>query len=94
MYDRIVRVRPGLGLGADPLPDMLARLQGLVMGCLPGKPFTLDNFRSLTRDSICTDDGFARLGLPRRGLMEVLPTYLTPRSTTTALIRRTITTRR
>ena len=91
---RTTAAAAGLPCHIVALPDMLARLQGLVMGCLPGKPFTLDNFRSLTRDSICTDDGFARLGLPRRGLMEVLPTYLTPRSTTTALIRRTITTRR
>ncbi|MGC8517088.1 MAG: complex I NDUFA9 subunit family protein [Steroidobacteraceae bacterium] len=60
------------------LPDSLARLQGVILGCLPGKPFTLDNFRSLTRDSVCTEDGFERLGLPRHRLLELLPTYLTP----------------
>ncbi len=60
------------------LPDSLARLQGLIMGLLPGKPFTLDNFRSLTRDSICTEDGFDRLGLPRHRLLELLPIYLAP----------------
>ena len=35
------------------LPDVLARIQGVVMGLLPGKPFSLDNFRSLTLDSVC-----------------------------------------
>jgi uncharacterized protein YbjT (DUF2867 family) len=60
------------------LPDTLARLQGLFMGLLPGKPFTLDNFRSLTRDSVCTEDGFERLGLARHRLLELLPTYLIP----------------
>jgi NADH dehydrogenase len=58
------------------LPDSLARLQGLIMGLLPGKPFTLDNFRSLTRDSVCTEDGFERLGLARHRLLELLATYL------------------
>lgn len=61
------------------LPDALGRLQGVVMQRVPGKPFTLDNFRSLTRDSLCTEDGFARLGLPRHAMMDILPTYLAPR---------------
>ena len=60
------------------LPDVLGRLQGAVMGLVPGKPFTLDNFRSLTRDSVCAQDGFARLGLRRHAMMEILPTYLAP----------------
>ena len=60
------------------LPDPLARLQGVVLGCLPGKPFTLDNFRSLTRDSVCAEDGFERLGLTRHRLLDLLPTYLAP----------------
>ncbi len=58
------------------LPDFLARLQALALGMLPGKPFTLDNFRSLTSDSLCTEDGFARLGIEPRRMAAVLPTYL------------------
>lgn len=61
------------------LPDALGRLQGTIMDFVPGKPFTLDNFRSLTRDSVCTEDGFARLGIKPRAMMEILPTYLAPR---------------
>jgi uncharacterized protein YbjT (DUF2867 family) len=62
-----------------PLPDTLARLQGLVMGMLPGKPFSLDNFRSLTLDSVCREDGCRRLGITPRPMLAVLPTYLEPR---------------
>jgi uncharacterized protein YbjT (DUF2867 family) len=62
-----------------PLPDMVARLQGVVMGLMPGKPFSLDNFRSLTRDSVCREDGCRRLGIEPLGMLAVLPTYLEPR---------------
>lgn len=45
------------------LPDALGRLQAAVMDFLPGKPFSRDNFRSLTVDNICRDDGCTRLGI-------------------------------
>jgi NADH dehydrogenase len=45
------------------LPDFAARLQGLIMDFVPGRPFSSDNYRSLTLDSICRVDGFARLGI-------------------------------
>jgi uncharacterized protein YbjT (DUF2867 family) len=60
------------------LPDTLARLQGLVMGLLPGKPFSLDNFRSLTLDSVCHEDGCAALGIVPRPMLAELPRYLNP----------------
>ena len=60
------------------LPDALGRLQGAVLGRVPGKPFTLDNFRSLTRDSLCAENGLHRLGISPRGMWEILPTYLAP----------------
>ncbi len=60
------------------LPDALGRLQAALLGLLPGKPFSLDNFRSLTADSICMQDGLARLGIPPRHMMAVLPFYLGP----------------
>ena len=60
------------------LPDTLARLQGLVMGLLPGKPFSLDNFRSLTLDSVCREDGCAALGIVPRPMLAELPRYLNP----------------
>jgi uncharacterized protein YbjT (DUF2867 family) len=66
----------GLPCHIVPLPDVLARVQGIVMGLLPGKPFTLDNFRSLTVDSVCREDGCARLGIEPRPMLAVLPDYL------------------
>ena len=59
-----------------PLPDVVAQLQGLVMGFLPGKPFSLDNFRSLTVDCVCQENGCARLGITPQHMQGVLPTYL------------------
>ncbi len=60
------------------LPDALGLLQAMLLGLLPGKPLSLDNFRSLTVDSICTQDGLARLGISPRHLMAILPFYLGP----------------
>lgn len=60
------------------LPDLLGRLQATLLGLAPGKPFSLDNFRSLTVDSVCTQDGLARLGISPRRMMSVLPSYLGP----------------
>ena len=60
------------------LPDALGWLQAMLLGLLPGKPFSLDNFRSLSVDSVCQRDGLARLGISPRHLMAVLPFYLGP----------------
>lgn len=67
------------------LPDALGRLQAALLGLLPGKPFSLDNFRSLTVDSICTQDGLARLGISPHYMMAVLPFYLGPFTAPTEL---------
>jgi NADH dehydrogenase len=60
------------------LPDVLGFLQAAVLGLIPGKPFSLDNFRSLSIDAVCTQDGFARLGISPRHMMAELPFYLGP----------------
>ena len=60
------------------LPDAVARVQGVVMGLLPGKPFSLDNFRSLTLDSVCRENGCAALGIAPRPLLAEIPLYLAP----------------
>lgn len=59
-----------------PLPDMLGRAQAAVMDFVPGKPFSTDNFRSLTLDAVCSENGCARLGIVPRRMIEILPTYL------------------
>lgn len=63
-----------------PLPDFIARLQAVVMGLLPGKPFSVDNYKSLTVDSLCRENGCARLGIQPKPMLAVLPTYLGPQS--------------
>src|ERR1700686_4949308 len=42
------------------LPDPLARMQALVMDFVPGRPFSSDNYRSLTVDSVCKEAGFRK----------------------------------
>jgi uncharacterized protein YbjT (DUF2867 family) len=59
-----------------PLPDFLARMQAFVMGFLPGKPFSSDNYRSLTIDSVCKQDGCAALGIKPEHMHAVIPSYL------------------
>jgi NADH dehydrogenase len=58
------------------LPDPLGALQAGLLGLLPGKPMSLDNYRSLALDSVCTDDGLARLGLVPASLEAIVPRYL------------------
>ena len=58
------------------LPDGIARLQALVMDFVPGKPFSSDNYRSLTVDSVCREDGFARLGIKPRSMNGAARQYL------------------
>jgi uncharacterized protein YbjT (DUF2867 family) len=58
------------------LPDFIARLQGLVMNFVPGRPFSSDNYRSLTIDSVCTEDGFARLGIKPQSMIASARQYL------------------
>ncbi len=38
-----------------PLPDWMSRLQASILEYFPGKPFSLDNYRSLQKDSICPE---------------------------------------
>jgi NADH dehydrogenase len=58
------------------LPDFLARLQALVMDFVPGRPFSSDNYRSLTVDSVCSEDGFARLGIKPQSMTGAARLYL------------------
>jgi len=58
------------------LPDGLAKLQARVMERLPGKVFTMDNYRSLTVPSLCTSDGLDTLGIRPQALSVSLPEVL------------------
>ena len=61
-----------------PLPPTLGRLQALFMQILPGKPFSVDNFLSLSVHSICESGapGLHSLGITPTGLENGLSRYL------------------
>lgn len=59
-----------------PLPRFVSRLQAALMDFVPGKPFSTDNFRSATLDSICDCDGLAELGIQRSSMRGIVPRYL------------------
>jgi uncharacterized protein YbjT (DUF2867 family) len=62
------------------LPDGIARVQAAIMQLLPGKPFSIDNYRSLLTDSVCTSDGCRQLGLTPTSLSALAPSWLAPKS--------------
>ncbi|EIM03289.1 epimerase [Rhodanobacter thiooxydans] len=73
---RAIRAAAGLRTPIIALPDSLGRLQAQFAGLLPGKPFSLDNFRSLLTDSVGTVDGYAALGIVPQALTRWLPSLL------------------
>ncbi len=58
------------------LPDFAARLQAYLLGLVPGKPFTIDNYHSLQKDSVCSKSALVGLGITPRSIEAVVPTYL------------------
>ncbi len=58
------------------LPNSIARLQGFVMNFVPGRPFSSDNYKSLTVDNVCTEDGFAKLGIKPQSMVATARQYL------------------
>src|SRR5258706_6853023 len=58
------------------LPDPLARMQALIMDFVPGRPFSSDNYRSLTIDSVSNEDGFAKLGIKPQSMVASARQYL------------------
>ncbi len=50
------------------LPNFAGRMQAFAMNFVPGRPFSGDNYKSLTVDSVCNEDGFARLGIKPKSM--------------------------
>lgn len=75
---RQVRDRLGVARAIVGLPDFVARLQAAVCDFVPGKPFSTDNYRSLTVDSVCGTNGLARLGIRPQPLAAILPRIVDP----------------
>jgi NADH dehydrogenase len=64
-----------IGLGDAP-----SRLQARVLGFLPGKPFSMDNYFSLQKDSVCGCNALPTLGINPAPVTAVVPGYLAGRN--------------
>ena len=58
------------------LPDFASRLQARMLGLVPGKPFSIDNYYSLQKDSICRESALSGLGIRPQSVEAIVPTYL------------------
>jgi NADH dehydrogenase len=70
-----------------PLPDSISRVQAFLMDFVPGRPFSTDNYRSLSVDSVCREDGCARLGIRPVALGTLAPGWLGGRERNKRLAR-------
>ncbi len=62
------------------LPDGVSRLQAKLLGLLPNKPFSYDNYLSMQVDSVCLHNGLETLGIRATDVDAVVPYYLGARS--------------
>jgi NADH dehydrogenase len=67
------RIIIGLGNG-------LSKLQARVLGLMPGKPFSMDNYYSLQHDSVCSHNALPELGIAPVPVEAVVPGYLADRT--------------
>ena len=60
------------------LNTTLSRLQATILEYVPGKPFSLDNYRSLLVDNVCTGANTLRtvFGVEPMPLEQIAPGYL------------------
>lgn len=58
------------------LPDSLAAIQARVFERVPGKPFSVDNYKSLGVDSISEQNGLRELGIEPRSMESIVPRLL------------------
>lgn len=58
------------------LPAFAARMQAYFLGLMPGKPFTMDNYHSLQKASVCSEPAFQRMGITPRSIEAIVPGYL------------------
>ena len=58
------------------LSDVLSRMQAHIFGLLPGKLFTMDNYYSLQKDSVCLENYWDELGITPTAIESVVPMML------------------
>lgn len=76
---RFIAVTMGLRRKIIGLSDSLSRIIARVMEFVPGKPLSVDNYRSLKIHSICDVNGFVALGIEPTGMEAIVPGYLARR---------------
>ncbi|MCB1868088.1 MAG: complex I NDUFA9 subunit family protein [Gammaproteobacteria bacterium] len=64
-----------IGLG-----DGASRLQARILGHVPGKPFSYDNYLSLQVNSLCSKNGLLELGISPTSIDTVVPYMLSDKS--------------
>lgn len=57
-------------------PDIVSRIQGVLMGLLPGKPFSTDNYLSLQIDNVCEHNALPDFGISPVSIEAIVPDYL------------------
>jgi len=76
-----VRDLLGLKRAIVGLPNFLSPLYASVTSYLiPGKPFSLDNLRSMAVGGVCTKSGLDLLGVKATSMETVVPQYLSPKN--------------
>jgi uncharacterized protein YbjT (DUF2867 family) len=60
------------------LPGFFGRLQAFFLNFVPGRPFSGDNYRTLGVDSVCKEDGFAKLGIKPKSMAASARLFLGP----------------
>ncbi len=73
---RFVATTLGLRRKIIGLGESISRLLARVMEWAPGKPLSMDNYRSLQVHNICDSNGFAALGIEPASMSAVVPRYL------------------
>lgn len=85
-----IRAQLGVRRVVLPLPLWLARIQAWLCDYLiPGKPFSLDNLRSLSVASVCSENGLQALGIKAHAMSTLAPAYLAPAADPMAALRQT-----
>jgi len=87
----LIRRELGLRRFVVGVPRPLDQIQAWVADYLiPGKPFSLDNLRSLSVASVCSTDGFGHFGIKPRRLGSVIGSILGTAADPLASIRATV----
>lgn len=59
-----------------PCGPFLSKMQARVLGMIPTKPYSMDNYLSSTVDNICAGDSFASLDIHPQSIESVVPFYM------------------